>query len=69
MNKEMVVMDDQVTITKARLEAAMLYWALLTRSGGTYTVAEADAMPAEQVASENATYLWELLSEGQSEGK
>jgi hypothetical protein len=53
---------DALMITKLQLEAVMLRWEQDARAGKTRTYAETAALPVDQVAAENADYLWQALS-------
>lgn len=51
-----------MNITQAQLRAALLRWEQQARAGGTRTFEETRALPVEQVAAENAEFLWNELN-------
>lgn len=51
-----------ICITKDQLQAALLHWEQQARAGETRTAEETLALPAEQVAAENADFLWDELA-------
>lgn len=54
-------MDDEITIKKPQLQAALLRWEQQARAGETMTKEEAAAMSAEEVATRSADALWQDL--------
>ena len=53
---------DEMTITKAQLEAALLQWELNFRAGKTRTIEECKSISAQQQAKKSADYFWHELA-------
>lgn len=58
-------MSTPISVSKTDLYKAFVAWEQWVRDGKTRSREERAAMPVEQVASESADHLWELLSQDQ----
>lgn len=57
---------NSITITKPELQAALAAWEQANRDGKCISVAEAAAMPVDQVAAESTEDLWQSLVDAQT---
>lgn len=59
---------ETLTITPAHLEAALLRWEQDYRAGKTLSNEQKDRLPVDQVATQNAAYLWGELAAVATQG-
>lgn len=52
---------DTLTITRPQLQAALLRWEQSARDGSICTRDDTAPLPPDQVAADNAAYLWAEL--------